>query len=88
MRKIKLDVDTLRVESFDTAEQGDEARGTVRGNYTRYYGGTCNETQCGAECPSGPMPCEGSYAWTDGMAVCLCANFSEPCADFTEACID
>lgn len=81
MRKIRLDVDALRVDSFDTAEQGGDARGTVRGNWTRYYGGTCIETQCGAQCPSGPHPCEGSYAWTDGMAVC-------PCAGDTGACID
>jgi hypothetical protein len=80
MRKIKLDVDTLRVESFDTAEQDAEQRGTVRGNFTR-YGGTCVQTQCGAQCPSGPNPCEGSYAFTDGIAVC-------PCGGDTGACID
>jgi hypothetical protein len=93
MRKIRLNVDALTVESFDTAEGSDDARGTVRGNWTRYAGGTCIQTQCGAECPSGPYPCEGSYAWTDGMAACLCADYTEPCI-YTESpctqspCID
>jgi hypothetical protein len=72
MRKISLDVDALKVESFETAERGAEERGTVRANFTRYYEVTCRATYCGAQCPSGPHPCEGSYAWTDGMAACLC----------------
>jgi hypothetical protein len=72
MRKISLDVDALKVESFDTSATGVEERGTVRGYFTRGYWATCRETYCGAECPSGPVSCEGSYAWTDGMAACLC----------------
>ena len=80
MKKLELKIDELAVESFDTAEQGDEARGTVRGNWTRYPG-TCIQTQCGAECPSGPHPCEGSFAWTDGMHACLCADDTGVCTD-------
>ncbi len=72
MRKISLDVDALEVESFDTTKEAARERGTVRANFTRYPEVTCRATYCGAQCPSGPHPCEGSYAFTDGMAVCPC----------------
>jgi len=73
MRKVSLDIDALQVESFDTEGGGAEERGTVRGYFTRFDAyPTCRVTYCGAECPSGPHPCEGSYAYTDGMAVCPC----------------
>jgi hypothetical protein len=55
MRKISLDVDALKVESFDTAERGAEKRGTVRANATGI------RTHCD-DCLSGPYPCEQSYA--------------------------
>ena len=35
MKKLSLDVDALRVESFDTSAGGGAARGTVRGNDSR-----------------------------------------------------
>ena len=76
-RKIRLDVNALRVESFETAD-GDAKRGTVQGYYSQF---TCPATQCGAECPSGPHPCEGSYAWTDGQAVCPCNGGTLRCID-------
>jgi hypothetical protein len=76
MRKISLDVDALEVESFDTSATGAEERGTVRGYFTRDWQATCRATYCGAQCPSGPHPCEGSYAFTDGMAVCPCNDTS------------
>jgi hypothetical protein len=70
MRKINLDVDTLKVESFDTAERGAEKRGTVRGNaLTQYWEWTCQgesrdwEDSCGRSC-SGPVDC-------------ICANLSD-----------
>ncbi|HWU09297.1 MAG TPA: hypothetical protein VN520_23430 [Streptomyces sp.] len=73
MRKISLDLDALKVESFET-EDGDTEKGTVQAYYSMF---TCPRTQCGAECPSGPHPCEGSYAWTDGQAVCPCNDQSQ-----------
>ncbi|HET7463155.1 MAG TPA: hypothetical protein VFJ82_18015 [Longimicrobium sp.] len=69
MRKISLDVDTLKVESFDTEDGKGAARGTVRGYYTQF---TCPQTQCGQECLSGPMPCYQTEAWTDGQMACFC----------------
>jgi len=44
MRKINLDVDTLKVESFETAERGAEERGTVRGYFTRDWEESCYES--------------------------------------------
>jgi hypothetical protein len=72
MRKISLDVNELRVETFVTESDKAKERGTVEGYYSIF---TCRvETNCGDECPSGPHPCGGSYAWTDGNAVCPCQN--------------
>ena len=68
MRKITLDVNALRVESFETVDES-KARGTVQGYYTQV---TCPQTQCGAQCPSGPMPCHDTVAWTNGQVACFC----------------
>lgn len=48
MHKLKLDLDKLRVESFDTAKAGD-ARGTVRGAEATYDAGcqTWESPWCG-----------------------------------------
>jgi hypothetical protein len=70
MRKIKLDVNTLKVESFDTAEDEANVRGTVQGHYYTQF--TCPQTQCGDQCLSGPMPCYATEAWTDGQNACFC----------------
>jgi hypothetical protein len=77
MRKINLDVNALRVESFETVDDNAKERGTVHGYYTQF---TCPQTQCGNECLSGPNPCRDTYAWTNGQAACLCNN--------TGMCID
>jgi hypothetical protein len=44
MRKISLDVDALKVESFDTEKRGAEERGTVRGYFTREWEESCQES--------------------------------------------
>ena len=51
MRKISLDMDALKVESFDTVERSMEKRGTVRGYFTRDW-----EESCANSC-SGPVAC-------------------------------
>ncbi|HEU4559894.1 MAG TPA: hypothetical protein VFS20_18745 [Longimicrobium sp.] len=71
MRKISLDVNALRVESFETVDDKAKARGTVHGYYTQF---TCPRTQCGEECLSGPYPCHDTMAWTNGQAACYCNN--------------
>lgn len=80
MRKISLDVDALEVESFETVGDDAEERGTVHANWGRTQSPSVCRTYCGSQCPSGPMPCEGSVAWTDGYNACPC--------DWTVLCVE
>lgn len=78
MRKISLDVNSLQVESFQTADQA-KGRGTVEGrsDHPEYPSwATCPETRCGEHCLSGPNPCQPSNAWTNGQIACLCNDTS------------
>ena len=77
MRKISLDVNALQVESFDTEKDASGERGTVNGYYSQF---SCPMTQCGADCLSGPRPCQPTHAWTDGQVACLC-NDTGLCPD-------
>lgn len=63
MRKIKLDLDRLHVDSFATSSDDDESRGTVHGHYSQVgtcdgraatcqYGGTCGNGCATRKCPS------------------------------------
>ena len=58
MRKLKLEIDTLAVESFAVARDADAARGTVRGaadvNLTLFYPQQCNS---GGICFTYPTGC-------------------------------
>jgi hypothetical protein len=71
MRKISLDVNELRVESFETETDDSAKRGTVRGNASLF---SCPQTMCGEQCPSGPRPCQPTDAWTDGHVGCYCGG--------------
>jgi hypothetical protein len=71
MRKISLDVNALRVESFDTEADKSSKGGTVHGHASWY---TCPPTQCGQECLSGWRPCQPTDAWTDGQVMCYCGG--------------
>lgn len=71
MRKLKLDADTLRVESFAPASEAEERRGTVRGHdFTELA--TCNfrHWTCGITCNGGSAcggdtsNCPNTYAQT------------------------
>jgi hypothetical protein len=58
MRKMKLDLEALVVESFGADAEGTEARGTVQGNDVEGYITvriSCPAT-CGGSCDSG-NPC-------------------------------
>jgi len=74
MRKLKLELDELSVESFETAEQTEE-RGTVHGHYITQFcsradgytcfescGGTCVET-CDASCDTCDSGCYMTPPW-------------------------
>lgn len=71
MRKISLDVNELRVESFETVDGNAEKRGTVHGYITQI---TCPQTQCGQQCLSGWRPCQPTDAWTNGEMMCYCGG--------------
>lgn len=45
MQKLKLDLDTLNVESFQTAQTPEE-RGTVQGNQDSYYCSAATACNC------------------------------------------
>ncbi|HEU0053457.1 MAG TPA: hypothetical protein VFQ39_09785 [Longimicrobium sp.] len=76
MRKISLDVNALRVESFDTENGTDAKRGTVRGYVTLAACPVTNagQTQCGQQCLSGWRPCQPTDAWTNGEMMCYCGE--------------
>lgn len=50
MRKVRLEIDELSVESFETAARETEARGTVRGYVTSWD--TCVDDSCAESCVS------------------------------------
>lgn len=72
MRKISLNVNELRVESFETEKDDAGTRGTVHGNYLTQF--TCPQTMCGQDCLSGWRPCQPTDAWTDGERMCYCGE--------------
>lgn len=44
MRKLKLEVEALKVEEFPTTGDGAEERGTVRAYFTRKWEASCYES--------------------------------------------
>jgi hypothetical protein len=70
MRKVSLDVNELRVETFETENGDAQTRGTVEGHGPTLF--TCPRTQCGEDCLSGPAPCYDTLAWTNGQVACFC----------------
>ncbi|WP_420130617.1 pinensin family lanthipeptide [Longimicrobium sp.] len=77
MRKISLNVNELRVESFETEKDDKEKQGTVHGHATQLLGcqvTNAGYTQCGQQCLSGWRPCQPTDAWTDGERMCYCAG--------------
>ena len=67
MRKLKLDVDQLEVEAFDTGAGGAGGRGTVRGHYPTGY-----------DCPftyASPVDCNVPVeTQTNVLDVCVCSQ--------------
>lgn len=66
MRKLKLDVNALRVESFEAYTGDGRAIGTVRGNSgpERSVDGTCFEDTCACANTS-PRPSCRDCSWED-----------------------
>ena len=64
MSKIMLNLDALKVESFETSTELDEIRGTVRGN-SGPVSLFSPERTCADSCLD-PNSCVGTCACTDG----------------------
>ncbi|HEU4881899.1 MAG TPA: hypothetical protein VFT45_06635 [Longimicrobium sp.] len=56
MKKIKLEIEALQVESFPTVSAADELRGTVHGNQESIF---APEATCGDSCLD-PNSCRGT----------------------------
>ena len=78
MRKLKLDLDALEVESFDATVTGDDERGTVNAHaeYTwscpsthpTWYEHTCDEATCHYSCERSCFiydSCDGTCRWIE-----------------------
>lgn len=82
MRKIRLDLEELVVESFDPAASKTRKAGTVRGNGWSEWGecdisdgsycATCGYG--GQVCPQDTMTCFASCLMTGGNAACIEPN--------------
>ncbi|HEU4883110.1 MAG TPA: hypothetical protein VFT45_12710 [Longimicrobium sp.] len=68
MRKLKLDVHTLRVESFEPIAEDGARRGTVRGNDATP---DCSEE---IECSGGYDTCFGESCVITACLTCLCPH--------------
>lgn len=77
MSKFALKVDTLKVESFETATARGGERGTVFANGTGGYAGTCGNTCNGANtcnCPETAVETCGLYCGGPTVDTCdICA---------------
>jgi len=75
MRKIRLDVEELVVESFGTADGNGRKVGTVHGHYYTQLAGCVGSefsdcATCLEGCPQDTMTCFASCHMTDGNKVC------------------
>jgi hypothetical protein len=79
MKKLRLEMDDLRVESFDASDPVPEERGTVRGQQTYGTEGPCDSDPHGHCVPSYVAPCW----WTgDRMQDCYPASELNVCTDY------
>ena len=68
MRKIRLEMDALRVESFAMEADAHAGRGTVRGRDESFGGMGCRSND-GTECQT----YEGGTSCASGGQLCVCA---------------
>lgn len=94
MRKLRLNIDTLQVESFEASGGRRPAIGTVRGNDlpSGAFGTSCAVTECADTClcpNTSPQPSCDDCSWQDCFTwnydSCYCAHTSPrpSCEDCT-----
>ena len=74
MRKIRLNIDELAVDSFDTAGQEGEKGGTVRAHASLYLPCNSDGSQCATclyGCPADTRTCMAT-CMTNRYQVCFC----------------
>lgn len=84
MSKLKLQVDELCVESFETADDG-AARGTVHGHFTNGAASgcfTCNFSACVETCPD---TCDNSLDYCTCACTADCTNVGPGCHHISDA---
>jgi len=93
MKKIRLDLDTLSVESFDTRAGGDAADGTVFGHippetYAKYCsdGQTCEATGCFGTAATDCGTCGASACGTCATNCGTCATACGTCDTYCGTC--
>jgi hypothetical protein len=90
MKKLRLDVDLLTVETFDTTAQRAARLGTVRGRQETFGAQTCIGETCGTTCPSGGGSCGGLCTYyncppmTYEYETCGEGNATETCGPPTD----
>ena len=67
MKKLKLNLDELKIESFETSVQKPNNKGTIHGNIT---GNTCDEPTCAGTCPENPCPTNNTCETDCGQNTC------------------
>lgn len=75
MKKLKLDLSNLTVESFDTTPGVTGVRGTIRGQDDTHVADTCNGITCHAGCQTGGggLTCGGGCGGSDTAGACCSA---------------
>lgn len=84
MRKFRLDVDELEVQSFETDEGANLRRGTVHANQDTYRQWTCDGT-CDASCGP-PASCDMLNAYCGTYPDQGCPNSNWYCTDEINIC--
>ena len=83
-RKLRLDLQDLQVESFDSAPRTAANRGTVQGNQETLYN-TCETNTCGFEtCAAGTCAAGSCAASCNGTCFNTCAGGACPAGGDTE----
>lgn len=67
MKKLKLNLEELKVESFDTSSSIGKSKNTVRGYATGDSNSTCNTSVC-------DEPCNFTDCLNDNTCIATCAN--------------
>ena len=81
MRKLRLEIEQLEVESFATSADGKKGRGTVQGLADK------TETQFpNATCPMEDTPFEVSYYPADCQTRIQCPSFDLDCPMLSSEC--